>query len=603
MIGWKCGQRPVKISGPKTYLQHMRLIITLLAALLASVTLWGQGTVIARVMDAETGSPLPYATVLLKGTSRGTITNSEGWFSLPLQGAQDSLQISFIGHRTRVISFTPSLDGSHILLERAVHELGEAVIRPGEDLYARVVAASNWLRRIPEVQAKLFYGLETHSDGQPVEILNSYYSSTFKGAMLTKLDFKRGRIGIAPKDDRYFINFNTARAFALLDIHQKYGRFPLSPFSYTTRKTLKADFLAELVTAAGDAEGVDHIRVTPRDHVKGAWVLDLWLPPGETTVRGLELSCTNCANYSFVPLFDHGRIDTVDMRYRQTWTTSPPLLPQVMELEYTTAYTGPGFSERFRSHAIMHAFDHGTPFIPTQFRWHPNLEEYRKIAWLPDDSIFWSRMTPPLPTERQMRDQAFIAQHDLRRNSWYDSLGTYYDLLRPVYKAWSKEKRLRFWEVTGTWSPKHHQPPDPNRIELHAQLYLEMDTTNGAFHWFSCAVFAPHHSVYMAPLEIWSEVFIRIYFDLCEVERRKMDARLDRPGMNVDRAEKIYREHSRELRNTLDKYMKHTRNGKDGLSLIPWHEVIVKELNIHNLTLELWPIEHVLDRPAVFPEK
>ncbi len=577
----------------------MRKILVLLLLLIAHDTLFAQTSVTARVLDAGNRMPLPYATVLLKGTTRGTITNFDGWFSLPLQSDRDSLRISFVGYRTLIIPFGPQLNGSHILLERAVQELGEAVIRPGEDLYTRVVAASNWLRRSPEVTSKLFYGMETHSDDQPVEVLQGYYSATYKAAMLTSLRFKKGRIGIAPKSDRHFINFNTARAFALMDIHAERGHYPLSPLSFTAPKKLKKAFYAELISSGTGPDAVDHIRVQARDSTRGTFALDLWLVAGGEQVRSLELSCENCRKHPFVPLFPQGRIDSVDMRYKQTWTITAPFIPEVMELEYNTAYTGPDLNDRFHTHAIMHAFDHGNEFIPTLFKWRSGLEEYRMISWLPDDSVFWSRMTPPLPTERQLRDQAFIAEHDLRKNQWYDSLSVHWDLLMPVYKNWSATDRLNFWEITGIWSPKSWQPPDPNKVELYAQLYLDMDTTNGGLHWTSTAVFDPRNSVYMAEPQPWTEVFLRMYFDLCEIQRRKMEAELRRSDITVELARKIYEQHSRQLRNTLDTFMKHTRNGRDGSSLIPWNEKIAKELNIRNLTLELWPMEHVLDKPIL----
>jgi hypothetical protein len=575
----------------------MRWLIGPFIWILATGPLLAQGTVIARVMDAHDQRSMPYATVLIHGTTNGTITNSEGWFRLPLQGAHDSLRISFIGYKTLIIPFTQALDGQHILMERAQFQLGEVVIRPGEDLYARLVAASNWLRRSPEVRTKLYYTLETHSEEQPVEMLESYFSATYKAAMLTDLDLKRGRIGIAPKEDRHFINFNTARAFSLMDIHARDGRYPISAFSYTSAKKLKAEFRVELISSGIGDGAVDHLRATPRNDALGAFVLDLWLAPGSVVVRAFELSCRDCTRHPFVPLFSHGRIDSIDMRYRQTWSTQPPLLPEVMELEYRTAYTGIGFSERFTTHAIMHAFDHGTPFIPTLFRWQPGLEEYRKIAWLPEDNGFWNRMSPPLPTEKQLRDQAFVAAHDLRKNAWYDRLGLHYDLLRPVYKAWSREDRLKFTDVTGSWSPKQWQPPAPNKVALHGQLYLEMDTSDGRFNWFSCAVFDHQNSVHMALELPWTEVFIRIFFDLCEVERLKMEARLKEPGMTVEKAHRIHDHQSRELRNLLDKYMKYTENGRNAIALLPWHELIAKQLGIHNITLELWPVEHMLDRP------
>lgn len=544
-----------------------------------------QQTLTARIVDATDGSPLPYATVLLKGTSRGTITNAEGRFRIPLQGEQDSLRISFVGYVTRVVAFTQSLDGTDIRLQRSLMQLEVTEVRPGEDLYARTIAASNWLRRAPALGSKLFFGMETHSDEQAVEVLQAYYNAQSKAAMLTKLDFVQGRVGLAPKDDRHFINFNTARAFALMDIHERYGAFPVAPFAYTNKLKLKADFLAELVSAGSGTDGVDHVRVSPRKDDRKAFTLDLWLVAGTQQVLALELNCQACARHPFVPLLPGGRIDTVDMRYKQTWSTTAPYVPEVMELEYHTTYTGADFTERFHTHAVMHAFDHGKGFIPNLFPRAEGVEEYRMISWMPEDSAFWARMNPPLPTERQLRDQAFIAEHDVRSNAWYNEAGSRYDLLRPIYTAWSPTERLGLWNVNQGWTRREGGVPDPNKVDLRVHLYLSMDTTGGAFRHRSMAVFDELRSYHLAPERPWTRAFLNIYFDLCEQERRSMEEALNAPGMDVHRARTIHAQHSTRLRETLDRLMAQTRNGQARSVMGPWNEMVQGSIGIDNLQL------------------
>lgn len=537
-----------------SYLVTMRSLLWSMAVLLPLLTA-AQGTVIARVVDADTRMPLPYATVLLKGTSQGTITNKEGWFSLPLQGPKDSLRFSFVGYRTLVLPLAPSMDGQDIRMERAVHELGEAVIRPGEDLYARLVAASNWLRRAPAVKTKLFFGLETHSEEQPVEVLNAYFNATFKSAVMRGVSFKQGSIGIAPKDGRHFINYNTAGAFALMDIHAPGERFPLSPFPFADKRGLREYYLVELVSSGKGREGVDHLRATPRPNAPGAFVLDLWLVAGKSDVRAFELECSACPRHPFIPLFDHGRIDTVDMRYRQTWTTDDRPFPEVTELEYHVVYSGPGFTDRFTTHAIMHAFDRGRHFLPTLFPWKQGLEEYPMIAWMPLDSAFWKRMTPPIPTERQARDRAFVMAHDVARNTWFDSLRLAYDHLRPYYLAWNADRPIDMHHLRGApvIRPNDVRRPPPVRLRTH--LYLDLDTTGGALHHRSIAVFDAGSSWYLhAPLYPEDQALVNLVFDICEMERRAMEERLTQPGMTLEKARRIHAEHTQRMRDTQEKY-------------------------------------------------
>jgi TonB-linked SusC/RagA family outer membrane protein len=66
---------------------------------------WGQGTTehtINGTVKDESGAPLPGATVLVVGTNRGTITDSEGNFSLSIpnaSGEEITVQTSFIGYQ------------------------------------------------------------------------------------------------------------------------------------------------------------------------------------------------------------------------------------------------------------------------------------------------------------------------------------------------------------------------------------------------------------------------------------------------------------------------------------------------------------------------
>jgi TonB-dependent starch-binding outer membrane protein SusC len=60
-------------------------------------------TVNGRVLDAD-GSALPGVTVVLKGTTRGTSTNANGEFSLPVPASGGTLVFSYIGYSTQEVA-------------------------------------------------------------------------------------------------------------------------------------------------------------------------------------------------------------------------------------------------------------------------------------------------------------------------------------------------------------------------------------------------------------------------------------------------------------------------------------------------------------------
>jgi len=60
-------------------------------------------TVRGRVVDAQTGEPLPGVNILIAGTSSGTSTDSEGFFELTVDDLQASLIVSFIGYESQTV--------------------------------------------------------------------------------------------------------------------------------------------------------------------------------------------------------------------------------------------------------------------------------------------------------------------------------------------------------------------------------------------------------------------------------------------------------------------------------------------------------------------
>jgi len=94
--------------------------------LLNFYALFAQSAVKGKITDTKTGSPVPGASVKIKGTRKGTTTNNEGLFSLPAS-VNDVLEISFVGYKTQSVTVTGSADMS-VALEPGAADLNEVVI-------------------------------------------------------------------------------------------------------------------------------------------------------------------------------------------------------------------------------------------------------------------------------------------------------------------------------------------------------------------------------------------------------------------------------------------------------------------------------------------
>ena len=74
-----------------------------IALLLTSSLVYSQGTISGTVFDGETGETVINATVQVLGTSKGAVTNFDGYFSFKLKSDTYDLKISFISYETILV--------------------------------------------------------------------------------------------------------------------------------------------------------------------------------------------------------------------------------------------------------------------------------------------------------------------------------------------------------------------------------------------------------------------------------------------------------------------------------------------------------------------
>ena len=105
-------------------------IITLIALLTLFVPVWAQQVrkVTGTVIDAKTNEPVIGVTIVLKGTSKGTITDFDGNYSLEIPGKGDEvLQYRFIGYtdKEEVVQGRSRID---VILSESTQQLEDVVV-------------------------------------------------------------------------------------------------------------------------------------------------------------------------------------------------------------------------------------------------------------------------------------------------------------------------------------------------------------------------------------------------------------------------------------------------------------------------------------------
>jgi TonB-linked SusC/RagA family outer membrane protein len=132
------------------------------------------------VVSAETGQPLEGATVRIKNTNNTTLTNVKGEFTLSINNRAGEIEVSFIGYKSKVFSFTNmsqtmviSLEEDHGFLEEVTVSTGYqeipkeratgSFVQIDNELLNRRVG-SNILERLDGITSGLIFNKSNVSD-------------------------------------------------------------------------------------------------------------------------------------------------------------------------------------------------------------------------------------------------------------------------------------------------------------------------------------------------------------------------------------------------------------------------------------------------------
>ncbi|MEL7119430.1 MAG: TonB-dependent receptor [Bacteroidota bacterium] len=108
-------------------MKKLKLMMLPVLLCLFTSAAYAQFTVKGVVSDAN-GEPLIGATVVVKGTAKGTATDVDGSFSIEVDGSSATLEISYTGFSTKEVAVSPSNSNLTIALDDAVSALDEVVV-------------------------------------------------------------------------------------------------------------------------------------------------------------------------------------------------------------------------------------------------------------------------------------------------------------------------------------------------------------------------------------------------------------------------------------------------------------------------------------------
>jgi hypothetical protein len=390
-----------------------------------------------KVMD-ENGEPLPYATVYVRNTSNGTVTNAEGEYKLTAPKGEQEIVFQYIGYKQAIKKVTVGANTARLdaRMEPSNLELGEVVVSsvdPAVRIMRQVIAKRKYYRKKVanyscDTYIKGFYKLvETPKKimGQEVGDMGGMIDTTGQGIIylsesVSKLwaqdpPGRKKEVMVSSKvsgsDNGFSLNRATMTDFNLYEEKIEIEREILSPLADNAFDYYRFKHAGRFKNELGFS--IEKIKVIPKRPADPTFsgflyiVDDLWL------LSGVDLALTGASIKQ--PVLDTVRIQQqfVPLRATDEWG----LLTQVTSFKFGIL----GFKIQGFFNSIFSNYDLAPTFEKGFFSRETFKVEDNANAQPP---TYWAEARPILLTEEEQTD--YVKKDSLRQiwdsKAYLDSL-------------------------------------------------------------------------------------------------------------------------------------------------------------------------------------
>lgn len=523
----------------------MKVQLLFVLSLLVSWYAPAQPVISGRVQDSLTAQPVPYATIGIAGSSRGTVTNEQGSFFLQADSGLVQLHIFCIGYAPQTV-YAAANSELHIRLRPLSYSLQDVVVDAQEADRIFKKAYEKLKQQKQEVyRSRSFFRLLTRNDDTYTELIENFYDTWLGKTGIRHWELEHGRYALA-KDYREK-NYIVSADFSLLtrylditndisvsDVHylpfaldRKYFRhliFSISGrYEEQGREIVKIDFIPKGTQQLKDAwSGSIYIDSKNFDIYRLTQHWNSWNdPPVFISNPGSRLGDFRMSfDIRFVPSRDRQRMLINHVR---------------MNIDYDLLNRSTGQAvHKVHTYADLLFYDHGQ--VPQPLNKIPEDDyatDYDRVQQCLYVKQFWDHhpILAETPLERRVR-QDFERAGSFGK-AFHDANDTL-EFIKDGYLIWNSDHALRLKDIPASQpsalrTDKFELVKDGEALGgLYSELYFAWNCYNDSFY---CVVLplldakATWMSDSIRPSP-YAEYLYQRYFDLLEVYKRRFVAQL-----------------------------------------------------------------------------
>ena len=543
----------------------------------------------AIVIDKETTTPLPYATIFNRQQLTGTATNENGYFELPACKLGDTLLISYLGYE-KYIYVVSNPSPQTIALAPNTLFIDEITITADDNYLYDMVSKVSKNKRTKSKTAKTYFYLESELLDSQVEIIEAYYNGEYTDHTIEELHIKKGRIASRPFDNKYFLSAESSKLFSMHNLFERRKDFPINPFSLGKR-ALKKKYFLDLIEKykQGDSE-IYVITYKPRNTNNNAFQGTIWIDRNRKELKKIHLSITDTAIHPFIPWpSKENEILQVDMDITKTYSTidSEAFLDGI-DFIYNFKYLDRLKQEvSVKTQAYLKPYDYNASFSIPMFDFSKQLfglEDYRDMSVAPYDSIFWNNVNEFRLFEKINMVDSFMEDNYMSGGKLITAESDEKLQLEFPYLIWNKD-RIEMKEappkvITRSMKTKEYEA---DRYHLNIKLYMDCNTISDFYNCQTVAILDPVDSYFHFYMTNTELAFINMNFDLMEIQRRKLEEEINSLTQeDLEKRKELHNKNIKAYQDLRKQFVRETNRGKKYTAMKKWNLYILDQLEVDN---------------------
>lgn len=543
----------------------------------------------AVVIDSLGFKALPFVSVYKTRDKIGTLSDFKGAFILDDILPKDSLVFSYIGYEKLVVVADPEAVYDTIFLNPETQLFDEVIVLANTSILYEMVSNAPKTHANAKEIAKSYFELESYHNEKQLELFQGYYNGTFQGYNVADLEMKNARFALAPLSKRLFASTESSRALYMHDMMQANEYFPKSPFEFNKQKlskhytlSLNSKYINE------DKRTVYIIRFEPKKEKNAYFSGKVWIDSLSNCILKTQLNVANAEIHPFSPIWSTHTLDTVNIEITKSYAlVNNTIRLNTVNFNYDLIYkTLEDSSLNISTQAVLHAYNYNEEFVLPFFKFPTTSNaDYRRIQMLPYNSQFW-KCTEEFKIENNaakndfINDPATIGSYDLfTTDTIFEK-----NFFENPYVSWNGNRILiKGLSADSANYYTEKKIMNSERYNLKVQLFVDVNQLCDSVQLITKTIFDPYESFYHFETTPECQVFLNIYFDLMEIERRQLQVELELVKNDRESMRQVYNRAVDRANVRSAAYFKEVQRGTNKEALKKWNAIVLDALNIDNI--------------------